>query len=62
MPDLMPQVQFTEDNRQIVAMLSASDEIVSLEKPVTVTDHVEVWLHALSDEMASTLKSRLFIL
>ncbi|RLN86865.1 hypothetical protein BBJ28_00018703, partial [Nothophytophthora sp. Chile5] len=50
------RVEFSETQEQIVAMLSASGERVSLQSPVIVTTSVEEWLETFTDEMRRTLK------
>ena len=44
---------------KITAMISSAGEVVPLESPILVSDRVEEWLEALSDEMKSTLTSLL---
>mmetsp|Transcript_41826 Transcript_41826/g.82044 ORF Transcript_41826/g.82044 Transcript_41826/m.82044 type:complete len:4055 (+) Transcript_41826:307-12471(+) len=48
-------VVFSEDQKQIVAMVSSAKESVQLVQPVTITDSVEDWLEELSVLMADTL-------
>eukprot|EP01105_Mastigella_eilhardi_P023120 TRINITY_DN578_c0_g1_i21.p1 TRINITY_DN578_c0_g1~~TRINITY_DN578_c0_g1_i21.p1 ORF type:complete len:3400 (+),score=883.23 TRINITY_DN578_c0_g1_i21:3362-13561(+) len=48
-------VEFSADKQQVVAMKSAAEEVVILEKSVTVTDFVEDWLADLANQMKATL-------
>ncbi|XP_050526495.1 cytoplasmic dynein 2 heavy chain 1 isoform X2 [Daktulosphaira vitifoliae] len=48
-------VQFNSSGN-IISIESPQNEIVLLEKPVQVTDHVEEWLHSLMIEITSSLK------
>lgn len=49
------KVQFSEGNKDIIAMCSIDQEIVPLIKPVAVTEQVEGWLQQLSITMKETL-------
>jgi dynein heavy chain 2 len=49
------KVKFNEDSTKIIAMISASNEIVTLANPVMVNEKVEEWLDLLQVEMRSTL-------
>lgn len=50
-------VRFNDDSSAIVAINSSAGEEVKLERPVTVTIHVEEWLQELSDEVRHTLQA-----
>jgi len=54
-----PSVGGKPPTRQIIAMCSASGEVVQLAEPVTVTDDVTVWLNKLTAAMVSTLTASL---
>lgn len=52
-------VRFDTNKKNILAIHSLEGEIVTLKKPVAITDEVEEWLGALDTEMKSTLQSHL---
>ncbi|TPX70937.1 hypothetical protein SpCBS45565_g01524 [Spizellomyces sp. 'palustris'] len=52
-------VQFDDSMKAIVAMRSIDGEVVSLHKPVKITDEVEGWLEDFAREMKSTLQTLL---
>jgi len=53
------QVDFSKDKTKVVAMKSLKGEEVSLRAAVRLSDEVEVWLKALTNEMKDTLSSSL---
>ncbi|XP_054724974.1 LOW QUALITY PROTEIN: cytoplasmic dynein 2 heavy chain 1-like [Uloborus diversus] len=54
------RVQFDEqDATAITAIVSAENEVVPLNRKVSVTSDIEIWLQQLADEMKSTLQSLL---
>lgn len=53
------KVRFDAKVSNIIGMESLDGEIILLERPVKITEQVEVWLKLFADEMKSTLKSLL---
>lgn len=53
-------VEFDSDNASIVAMNSSHGERVQLNKPILITEKVEMWMSNLDREMNATLESLLF--
>lgn len=51
------RVEFSEQQDQIVAMLSAAGERVELHTPVAVTSNVEEWLETFTNEMRRTIRA-----
>ncbi|KAI9102585.1 dynein heavy chain and region D6 of dynein motor-domain-containing protein [Phlyctochytrium arcticum] len=49
-------VQFDDNVSSIIGMKSIDGEVVTLERPVKVTDEVEVWLENFAREMKSTMQ------
>ena len=53
------KVRFSEQQDQLLAMLSSLGESVPLLNTIEITEIVEQWLEALSKNMVTTLKSEL---
>ena len=53
------KVEFSEDKRNVIALLSVAGERVQLDTPVEITAEVETWLDRLSNEMKMTLATLL---
>ncbi|GIY28883.1 cytoplasmic dynein 2 heavy chain 1 [Caerostris darwini] len=49
-------VQFHESMTSILAIVSAENEVVHLQKPIHISPEIEVWLKALANEMQRTLQ------
>ncbi|GIY30539.1 cytoplasmic dynein 2 heavy chain 1 [Caerostris extrusa] len=49
-------VQFHESMTSILAIVSAENEVVQLQKPIHISPEIEVWLKALANEMQRTLQ------
>ena len=52
-------VNFNNNKSEIIAMKSSYGEIVQLDQSIHITEHVEIWLQNLSNEMKNTLKNLL---
>ncbi|GFR12638.1 cytoplasmic dynein 2 heavy chain 1 [Trichonephila clavata] len=52
-------VQFDDDITSILAIVSAENEVVNLQKPILITSEIEVWLKDLAAEMQRTLQKLL---